>query len=422
MQVKERLKNITSSWFYTEPVLFSISCTHVLTENTAMNIPMRSGALRIEYNPELLSKMEDSELEEYLKVEMYRILLQHPYKRLPHNARKNILILASDVIIGTKCKITVPLSGIEYLKAMSHRFKTLINPLGEKWAGTDEEKFFLRNLNTNRVTGVFEPVDDLSFEEWYRWIYFLISEVSIAGNNAGLKNVPSLNDFSSEASDLWEENEEALQKINSDIQNAEIDQSWGSVGGGLQRTVKESSDFSMDYRRMLGQFRQKIVTSSRTLTRMKPSRRFGFNCMGSRYNRKADILIAVDVSGSITDENFNRFFCAIKNIFFLGIIEKIDVIFFDTNLKLSKPVPFRKKIELKEIQGRGGTNFQCVYDFFQESKDYNGMIIFTDGQGTVPVQKGNQNVLWILTGRQDYEKSRSWINQLKGNKATYMPL
>lgn len=422
MQVKERLKNITSSWFYAEPVLFSISCSHVLSENTGMNIPMRSGALRIEYNPELLSKMEDSEIEEYLKVEMYRILLQHPYKRLPHNVRKNILILASDVIIGTNCKITVPLSGIEYLKAMSHRFKTLINPLGEKWAGTDEEKFFLRNLNTNRVTGAFEPVDDLSFEEWYRWIYFLISEVSLDGNNAGSSKIPELKDFSGEASELWEENQEALSKIQENVQNAEIDQGWGSMGGLLQRCVKESADFSMDYRRMLSQFRQSIVTASRTLTRMKPSRRFGFSAMGSRYNRKADILIAVDVSGSITDDAFNRFFRAIKNIFFLGIIENIDLIFFDTNLKLSKPVPFRKKIELKEIQGRGGTNFQCALDFFESSSKYNGMIIFTDGQGTMPVQKGSRNILWILQSRLDYEKCRGWINTLKGNKATYMPL
>ena len=130
----------------------------------------------------------------------------------------------------------------------------------------------------------------------------------------------------------------------------------------------------------------------------------------------------MDVSGSITDDAFNRFFRAIKNIFFLGIIENIDLIFFDTNLKLSKPVPFRKKIELKEIQGRGGTNFQCAVDFFEASSKYNGMIIFTDGQGTMPVQKGSRNILWILQSRLDYEKCRGWINTLKGNKATYMPL
>lgn len=422
MTGESRLKKITSSWFYTEPLLFSISCSHVIVENPGMNVPMRSGSLRIEFNPKLLERLEDSVLEEYLKVEMYRILLQHPYKRQPYNARKNILLLASDVIIGTQCKISVPLAGIEYLKAMSHRFKTLINPLGEKWAGTEEEKFFLRNLNTNRRTGAFEPVDDLSFEEWYKWILFLICEVSIAGNNAGSSASAELSDFScDDAAELWEENEEAASQIQDNIQKAEVDQGWGQIGGGLQRTVQESCDFSMDYRRILGQFRQSIVSANRSLTRMRPNRRFGFSAMGSRYNRKANILIAVDVSGSITDESFNRFFHVINNIFFLGIIEKIDVIFFDTNLKLSKPVPFKKKIELKEIQGRGGTNFQPAIDFFQENKEYNGMIIFTDGQGNIPLQKGNQNILWILTSRLDLEKSRGWINTLPGNKCTYIP-
>ncbi len=383
---------------------------------------MRCGSMRIEFNPELLEKASDQILSEYLSVELYRILLQHPYKRQPHNAKKNILMLASDVVIGTKCRVNLPLAGIEYLKAMAHRFKTLEKPLGEKWAGTDEERFFLRNLNTNRHTGAFEPVDDLSFEDWYKWILFLISEISIAGNNAGSSAQAELQSFgNADAAELWEENEEAFLQVQENIQKAEIDQGWGQVGGGLQRQIQEQCDFSMDYRRMLGQFRQSIVSASRTLTRMRPSRRFGFSAMGSRYNRKANILIAVDVSGSITDESFNRFFHVINNIFFLGIIEKIDVIFFDTNLKLSKPIPFKKKIELKEIQGRGGTNFQPAYDFFEESNEYNGMIIFTDGQGNIPVQKGNQNILWILTSRLDYEKCKNWINTLPGNKATWMP-
>ena len=145
--------------------------------------------------------------------------------------------------------------------------------------------------------------------------------------------------------------------------------------------------------------------------------------MGSRYERKANILIAVDVSGSITDESFEHFTHAIKNFFFLGIIEKIDLIFFDVNLKDTNPVSFSKKITLDSIKGRGGTNFQPALDYFTDhSQEYSGLIIFTDGEGEIPVLKaGTSSILWILDSRLAYEKSRYWIESLPGNKATYLP-
>jgi predicted metal-dependent peptidase len=159
---------------------------------------------------------------------------------------------------------------------------------------------------------------------------------------------------------------------------------------------------------------------------MKPSRRYGFAAMGSRYERKADILIAVDVSGSITDESFARFYHAIKNFFFLRIIENIDLIFFDVNLKNTRPVKFSKNFKLSEITGRGGTSFQPPIDFFLENKNkYSGMIIFTDGEGEVPKLSGGSlgsaSILWILDSRLAYEKSRWWIESLPGNSGTFLP-
>ena len=99
------------------------------------------------------------------------------------------------------------------------------------------------------------------------------------------------------------------------------------------------------------------------------------------------------------------------------------MIFFDVNLKNTKPVQFRKKIDLDTIKGRGGTNFQPAFDFFEEHKsEYSGLIIFTDGEGNIPVQKySNNNILWILDSRLAYEKNHQWINTLAGNKSTYLP-
>ena len=50
MDAKERIKQITKFWFLTDPLLFSVYCTHELSQNDKMQIPFRTGKRKIEYN------------------------------------------------------------------------------------------------------------------------------------------------------------------------------------------------------------------------------------------------------------------------------------------------------------------------------------------------------------------------------------
>lgn len=429
MTCEKRLKTIIKNWFISEPLLFSIITTHHLVMNDGLTVAMRTGRMCIEFSNLLCSELSDTELTDFLKIETYRILLKHPYARQPYKANPTALQLASDVVIA---KFFVPPSGIEsagivYLKSQAWRFSTLDYPLGKRWSDTDELKFFQRNLQIDRNTGLLKTVDDLTFEQWYKWFLFLIRETSAGGGEASGAGALSDYDLSAitESAELWQEDESAQNQIDDKIKKAEIENGWGETGGNLVRTLQEQTDFSFDYRRALTKFRANIVSVNRRLTRMKPSRRYGFSAMGSRYERKADILIAVDVSGSITDESFTRFYHAIKNFFFLKIIENIDLIFFDVNLKNTSPIKFSKNLKLAEIQGRGGTNFQPPIDYFLENRSrYSGMIIFTDGEGEVPKMtggSGNASILWILDSRLAYEKSRWWIESLPGNFGTFLP-
>lgn len=429
MTCEKRLKTIIKNWFISEPLLFSIITTHHLVMNDGLTVAMRTGRMCIEFSNLLCSELSDTELTDFLKIETYRILLKHPYARQPYKANPTALQLASDVVIA---KFFVPPSGIEsagivYLKSQAWRFSTLDYPLGKRWSDTDELKFFQRNLQIDRNTGLLKTVDDLTFEQWYKWLLFLIRETSAGGGEASGAGALSDYDLSAitESAELWQEDESAQNQIDDKIKKAEIENGWGETGGNLVRTLQEQTDFSFDYRRALTKFRANIVSVNRRLTRMKPSRRYGFSAMGSRYERKADILIAVDVSGSITDESFTRFYHAIKNFFFLKIIENIDLIFFDVNLKNTSPIKFSKNLKLAEIQGRGGTNFQPPIDYFLENRSrYSGMIIFTDGEGEVPKMtggSGNASILWILYSRLAYEKSRWWIESLPGNFGTFLP-
>ncbi len=382
---------ILQKWFYSEPLLFSVVTTHSIVKNDALSVPMRTGRLRIEYSSEILKKYSQNQIEEFLKVEVIRILLMHPYSRKPHNAIPGILFLSSDAVISQMEKISVPLCGTEYLK---------------------------------QKIGPFATFPDMDIYQWYDYILDLVKSALGGSEKIGGPTNFDSKDMAafSESEELWEENEGALNDIQEQIQKAQVEQGWGSIGGGLKRTVNESADFSFDYRRALNKLRQDIVSEARLLTRMKPSRRYGFSAMGSRYNRKANVLIAVDSSGSIGEESFAHFYTAVKNIFFLGIIEKIDLIFFDVNLKNTVPVKFTKNVSIKDVKGKGGTDFQCAIDFFYEhSGEYNGMIIFTDGEASCPDFCGLKNILWIMDSRLSYERNKDKLCSSKGSSATFLP-
>ena len=392
MTCENRLKAIIKNWFITEPLLFSVVTTHHLVLNEGLSVPMRSGHLCIEFSDLLASELSDAQLTDFLKIEAYRILLKHPYARQPYKANPTALQLASDIIIS---KYFTPPSGIET-------------------AGL----IYLKSIGLTRYN------EDLSFEQWYKKLLKIIRERSAGGGEASGAGALSDYDLSAitQSSELWQEDENAQNQIDDKNKKAEIEEGWGQTGGNLKRRLEEELDFSFDYRRALTKFRANIVSVNRRLTRMKPSRRYGFSAMGSRYERKADLLIAVDVSGSITDESFARFYHAIKNFFFLKIIEKIDLIFFDVNLKNTSPVKFTKNFKLEEITGRGGTSFQPPVDYFMENRSrYSGMIIFTDGEGEVPKLSSQASILWILDSRLAYEKSRWWIESLPGNIGTFLP-
>lgn len=56
--------------------------------------------------------------------------------------------------------------------------------------------------------------------------------------------------------------------------------------------------------------------------------------------------------------------------------------------------------------GRGGTDFQEVIDYYKEHKEYDGLIIFTDGYAPIPKIPPNRKILWVhTTGKKSLQES-----------------
>ena len=385
MSVKEKISQVVDKWFLYEPLMFNVYCTHKLEPNSDMKCPFRTGKRRIEYNPELLNDCTTEEISQRLKTEVTRILLKHPYQRVPQNPNRSALTTASDVTINEHC----------------YHYKTLKDA-----------------AHYNLESG-------LSYEEYYKKLYYICPDFDAMDNDGKKHLMPALGkgeigeyEAAADAAELWDEDEEMTDSVNQQIQKALKTNQWGSISGDFQETITASLKIPMDYRRILSQFRACIISQRRKLTRMKPNRRYGFEFMGSQFEPKTHLLVAVDVSGSIGSDDLVHFFSIINRFFSYGV-ETINVIAFDTEIK--QEFELRKAAKNIQITGRGGTDFQCAIDYYEAHPEFQGMIIFTDGYAGVPKIRKTKQLLWILTGKNEYDHAIKWIRNLRFNKATWIP-
>ena len=385
MSVKETISRVVDKWFLYDPLLFNVYCTHKLEPNCDMKCTFRTGKRRIEYNSELLKDSTTEEIAQGLKTEVTRILLKHPYQRVPQNPNRSALTTASDVTINEHCYHD------KKLKDAAH----------------------------------YNMESGLSYEEYYKKLYYICPDFDAMDGDGKQHLMPSLKkgeigeyEAAADAAELWDEDEEMADSVNQQIQKAQKTNQWGSISGDFQETITASLKIPMDYRRILSQFRACIISQRRKLTRMKPNRRYGFEFMGSQFEPKTHLLVAVDVSGSIETEDLKNFFSIINRFFSYGV-EAINVITFDWELQ--QEFELKKAAKNIKITGRGGTNFQCAVDYYENHSEFQGMIIFTDGYAEVPKIKKAKQLLWILTGKMEYDHAIKWIKDLRMSRATWIP-
>ncbi len=100
---------------------------------------------------------------------------------------------------------------------------------------------------------------------------------------------------------------------------------------------------------------------------------------------------------------------------------EIDVIQFDTEVK-ADVLSLKKAKKPVKIQGRGGTNFQPVFDYVCDNPSYDGLIIFTDGYAPVPTLKRSirTKILWILDNEENYHQHKNWIETLPKSRCIWI--
>lgn len=366
-----RIEKISLEWFLTEPALFMVMCSHNIVANTGMNSSMRSGQRRIEYNPMLCKDMTDEMLRDHLKAECIRILLKHPYSRQPAGCSPQAIVAGSNCVVSDSYrKWTIRLdSPRDYKLERGECFEFYAKAI-EKLLRKAKQKQAAEEENKQKSSKVRIPKK--------------VKECAERGDI--------------DSAQLWKEDELAVAEINQMIDTLAFNKHWGNISANMIDSIIASTKVKIDYRRVLRLFRTEVISSKRRLTRMRPSRRFGLDYMGSVHQLTSRLLIAVDTSDSVSNDMLSDFF-GIVNRFFKYGIETIDVVMFDTEIN-GETISLKKAMKdgLKII-GRGGTDFQCVIDYAAQSKTrYQGLIILTDGDAPTPTLPPSFRVpiLWAL--------------------------
>ena len=367
--MQERYTHILERWFITEPPLFQVLCIHELVPNSQMSCPLRSGRKKLEYNPDIVREMSDAGLEEALRAEAVRLLLKHPYERRPDGCSQKAMGLGSNLVVGDN---------------YSHpRFR----------------------IETPKDFGL---KTGMSYEWYARMVEPQISSEGQGSQSGeeGQNGQEGTADKHRDLAELWDEDELTIQMINEVISTTK---SWGSLGGNLAEFLKASVKAKINWRNIFAGFRASIISSKRKLTRMRPNRRTGFESMGSVRRFDTKLLIAVDVSGSISTENLRYFYGVINSAFRYGF-ESIDVIQFDCGVRAVHNL--KKVIKDVAIVGRGGTSFQEPVDYAHEN-GYDGLVILTDGYAPEPVIPDGfrTGILWVCESEACLKQHKSWMEK-----------
>ncbi len=427
MSTKQRISQIIEKWYVIEPLFFAVWTTHELSiDSNIQNI--RVGQGRIEYNPTFIAGLDDQTLEQVLQFEVMRIILKHPYLRRKENQR--VAYTASNITLQEyletplhfpKAKEVFQTTEYDkkYFEFYYYKLLELADEeesmMGESAQGRASGGEGNDSQSTERddspsTGGKSEQETDSNDNEQKR------EEESPSTTSESETEIDHYIDPESSAIEntaLWDENEYYSNQINEKIESALESQSWGTIPNRIQERILATLKPKVNYRQILRSFKASIISVNRVLTRMKPSRRYGFLYMGSRRDFCTKLLFAVDVSGSVTHQDIRKAFSIINQLFKYGI-QSVDVLQFDAEIK-DKPLSLKKAKYQVKVIGRGGTDFQPVIDYIDKHKDYDGLIIFTDGFAPVPVAPNKNRrtkILWLFNNENNYLNMKQQVRQI----------
>jgi predicted metal-dependent peptidase len=219
------------------------------------------------------------------------------------------------------------------------------------------------------------------------------------GDGEGLPDHSTWEDFENLSEAEQKLIEKQTQRLLSQAQEQTL-KKQGSIPGEISDLIKieEIVPPKFNWR---GYIRRFTGVSTKIFTkkiRRKENKRYSEN-PGLKVKMKQKMLLAIDTSGSVNDEELKEFMNEIYHIYKAGV--DITIVQCDTDIRDISD--YKGKFELA-VSGRGGTSFDPVLKYFQENRQFTSLIYFTDGECNTYMRPSG-SILWVLSERSQMNTS-----------------
>ena len=204
--------------------------------------------------------------------------------------------------------------------------------------------------------------------------------------------------------DMWQESDEFDEKTLREFAEKVINASQkGTIPSQVESLIAnlKNSQGEIPWNIMLKKLMGTVESNKKkTITRRNRRQPNRLDLRGEIRNHKSEIAVAIDITGSISNEEFTQ---AIKEV--LSIVKnynhEITIIECDKEVKRVYKAKSVRDIK-KRLTSGGATKFTPVFEYANNTK-CNLLIYFTDGKGErmLEVVPRGYRTLWVISGRGD---------------------
>ncbi|SFL99698.1 vWA domain-containing protein [Pelosinus propionicus] len=346
-----------------------------ISSPTAVNF--KGSKYVIYFNPIIFLTLTIKQMESTIKHEILHIISMHLIRAKEYKTKYGTLAvnMAMDVVVNT------------YLDHLPPYATTL------EWV----------NLNLSLKLLPFESFEYYA-EEIQTAIDLLEEDEDAVEDDSNNDEIIELDYDPEKTHDIWEDISDLDEKTLKEFTEKSINHSQkGTVPAYLESMItslknsKSELPWNLYLKRLMG-----TVESSKkkTITRRNRRQPDRLDLRGQLNSHKAKIAVALDISGSISDEEFNQ---AIKEVLSIvkNVNHEITIIECDSDIRRVYTIKSVKDIK-DRMNVRGSTKFNPVFEY-ANNKKINLLVYFTDGKGEdklLSIPQGYKT-LWILSGRGD---------------------
>lgn len=321
--------------------------------------------IELHVNPEFFNKLSESQQVAILKHEAQHILLGHQSRSkilAPEIYKKSKKDIVEDAIANMKHKIlniSADLAINSHLRGLP---EDTLHPQQFDLESGQTMEWYLEKLKKNE-----KAKDFMNFDDHAIW-----------------------SESEGDADTLREKIRQAIEKAAANAKAA------GRLSGDAELLVDQFNNSKKNWREELKRFAVKNMEYTIDTSRKKRNRRYGIQFPGIVKTEVLHIGIAIDTSGSISNDQLIQFMSEIDKI---SKYANITIVEADSEIKNVYKYDPKKKYTIK---GRGGTAYQPAFDYFNKNEDIDGLIYFgdMDAYDYEEIKKPKYPVLWAIVGDQ----------------------